>query len=252
MIDTHVHLNNDKLFEDVETYIQKALDAGVKKMIVIGYNQRMNERAIELAERYDQIFAAVGLHPTEASSFTNADIEDWQAKISHPKVVAIGECGMDFYWDKTHHDLQEKIFSMQIETAQSRDLPLSIHMRDATEKTYEILKSYAPVKGVMHCYSGSAQMAEKFLKLGLHISLGGPVTFKNAKVPKEVAKIVPLDKLLVETDAPFLAPHPFRGKQNDSSYLPYMIEAIAKEKNLSVDTIKQHTTQNAITLFNLR
>ncbi len=251
LIDTHVHLNNDALYPEVETYLKKAREKGVERFVVIGYNKTMNERAIALAEKYPEIYAAVGVHPTSAKETSNEQIKSLAELINHPKVVAVGECGMDLYWDKDFKERQVEVFKMQIELAQTFDLPLSIHMRDATEITYETLKPYAPVKGIMHCYSGSAEMADKFLELGLHISLGGPVTFKNAVVPKEVAKRVPLDRILVETDAPFLAPHPYRGKQNDSSYLPLIANAIAELKNIDNETIHKHTTDNAIRLFKL-
>ncbi len=251
LIDTHVHLNNDALYEDAEHYIKKANDQGVERLIVIGYDPVMNQRAIDLAEKYANVYASVGMHPTYVKNHKESDIKAFTEQLSHPKVRAIGECGLDYHWDKDNADEQIAIFKKQIELSKKLDMPLSIHMRDATEDTYETLRPYAPLKGVMHCYSGSAQMAEKFMELGLYVSLGGPVTFKNAKKPKEVAKIVPLDKLLVETDAPFLAPHPYRGKQNDSSYLPLIAQAIADLKETDFETIALKTTNNAKTLFNL-
>lgn len=250
-IDSHVHLNSNDLYENLDFYIEKAHKQHVSHMIVIGFDEETNKRAIEIAEKYPNIYATVGFHPTEAKLITMDHFATLQNYLNHNKVVGIGECGLDFHWDKDHESKQFEIFRTQIELAQNNDLPLIIHMRDATEKTFKLLEEYAPVKGIMHCYSGSAEMAERFLDLGLHISLGGPVTFKNAKAPKEVARIVPLDKLLIETDAPYLTPHPFRGKQNDSSYIPLIAKEIARIKSLPLQRIAQATTENALKLFNI-
>jgi len=220
-------------------------------MIVIGFDDLTNQRALELSSQYDFIYASVGFHPTDAKNVTKDDLLHLETLLKADKVRAIGDCGLDFYWDKEHIEQQIAVFEHQIELSKKYDLPLVIHMRDAQEKTYEVLKPHAPLKGVMHCYSGSKEMAERFLSLGLHISLGGPVTFKNAKVPKEVAKIVPSDKLLIETDAPYLTPHPYRGKQNDSSFLPLIAKKIAELRDTSIDDIAQLTTNNAIKLFKL-
>ena len=250
-IDTHVHLNNETLDEHLEHYIKKALDAGVKKMLVVGFTHTTNKRALEIASAYDFVYASVGFHPTIAKDVTEEDFDTLKALLTHRRVRAIGECGMDLYWDDTFKDRQIEVFERQIELSKSFDLPIVIHMRDADELTYEILKKHAPIKGVMHSYSGSAEMARKFMDLGMHISLSGPVTFKNAKKPKEVARVVPLDKLLLETDAPFLTPHPYRGKTNDSSFIPIIADAIANEKGVAVDKVKKATTKNAKKLFNM-
>ena len=250
-IDTHVHLNNETLDEHLDHYIKKALDAGVGKMLVVGFTKTTNKRAVEIASLYDFVYAAVGFHPTIAKDVTEEDFDTLSALLSHRRVRAIGECGMDLYWDDTFKDRQIEVFERQIELSKTHDIPLVIHMRDADELTYEILKKHAPLKGVMHSFSGSAQMAAKFMDLGLHISLSGPVTFKNAKKPKEVAKSVPLERLLIETDAPFLAPHPYRGKTNDSGFIPIIADAIANELGVSVDKVKKATTRNANKLFNM-
>lgn len=250
-IDSHVHLNSDVLYENLDYYIEKAHKQNVSHMIVIGFDQQTNKRAIEIAEKYPNIYATVGYHPTEAKSITTDDFDILKTYLNHDKVVAIGECGLDFHWDKDHEEEQFNVFRTQIELSKETDLPLIIHMRDATEKMFNLLEEYAPVKGIMHCYTGSAEMAERFLDLGLHISLGGPVTFKNAKTPKEVARVVPLDKLLIETDAPYLTPHPYRGKQNDSSYIPLIAKEIARIKSLPLEKIAQVTSDNALKLFNI-
>lgn len=249
LIDTHVHLNNPTLLDQLPTVLEQATQAGVEKMVVVGYDTVSNLKALELTKNHDSLYAAVGFHPTEATKVQEADYQRLASWLDMPKVVALGEIGLDFYWDKTHQDTQIVVFKRQIEMAQARGLPIAVHMRDATEKTYETLKPYAPLSGVMHCYSGSSEMAEKFVALGMHISLGGPVTFKNAKVPKEVARVVPLERLLIETDAPFLAPHPYRGKTNGPGYLPLIAKAIATERGLSYETVIEATTRNALKLF---
>lgn len=250
-IDTHVHLNSDALFKDAEHYIKKALDKKVNMFVVIGFDHETNKRALSLAHHYDFVYASVGYHPTEAKAVTEDDFTLLETYLKDEKVVAIGECGLDFYWDKEFVDKQVDVLVKHIELSKKYNKPLSIHMRDASEKLYETLKNHAPLKGIMHCYSGSAEMAHKFLDLGLHISLGGPVTFKNAKTPKEVAKMVPIERLLIETDAPYLAPHPYRGKQNDSSYLPLIAESIAHLREESTEYIAEQTTKNARRLFNI-
>jgi TatD DNase family protein len=251
LIDTHVHLNDKKFKDDYKEVIERALANDVKKLIVVGYDHKTNKRAIQLAEEYDFIYATVGFHPTDAKNITDQDFEQLIPLLQHPKVVGIGECGMDFYWDKEHIDQQVQVFSRQIELSKEFDLPLIIHMRDASDATYNVLHDYAPLKGIMHCYSGSADMAQHYMDLGLHISLGGPVTFKNGRVPKEVAKVVPLDKLLVETDAPYLSPHPFRGKRNEPSRVKLVAEEIAKVKGIPYQEVAKVTTKNASDLFHI-
>ena len=252
LIDTHVHLNARQFEDNVDDVIQRALSNDVKIMIVIGFDNKTNKKAIELAEQYDFIYATVGFHPTDAKNVTNEDKENLIPLLSHPKVVGLGECGLDFYWDKEHINEQIELFKWHIEVSLRHNLPLIIHMRDASEATYNVLSEYEGIKGIMHCYSGSAEMAPMFLNLGLHISLGGPVTFKNAKVPKEVAKVIPLEKLLVETDSPYLSPHPFRGKQNEPMRVKLVAEEIAKIKELPYKDIAEQTTNNALALFGIK
>lgn len=252
LIDTHVHLNSHQFFGHEEEVIHRALENDVKIMIVVGFDHATNKRAIELAEQYDFIYATVGFHPTEAKNINEEDKKLLLPLLEHPKVVGIGECGLDFYWDKDNVDQQVDLFKWHIDLSNQTGLPLIIHMRDASEATYNVLSDYEKVKGIMHCYSGSAEMAPLYMDLGLHISLGGPVTFKNGHKPKEVAKIVPLDRLLVETDSPYLAPHPFRGKQNEPKYVKLVAEEIARIKDIPYTKIAEHTTNNAKALFNIK
>ena len=235
LIDTHVHLNADQFKDTIDEVIERALNEGVEKMIVIGFDKPTNLKAIELAENYDFIYATVGYHPTEAINIKEEDFELLKKQLTHKKVVGIGECGLDLYWDKDHLTEQINIFTKQIELSKAFDLPIIIHMRDASKAMIETLQKHAPLKGIMHCYSGSAEMVDDFVDLGLHISLGGPVTFKNGHKPKAVAKVVPLDKMLVETDSPYLSPHPYRGKTNEPARVKLVAEAIAEIKSMTFD-----------------
>jgi len=249
LVDTHVHLNNEQLYEELENVLTRAREKGVERFLVVGFDALTNTRAIEIAKEYPFIRATAGLHPGVAPEVTEADFAALEETLSHPEIRAVGECGLDYYRGKEHKKQQLEVFERQILFAKKKDLPLVIHMRDAAGDTYRLLERHAPIKGVMHCYSGSREMMEPFLSLGLHISLGGPVTFKNAKTPKEVAQSVPLDKLLVETDAPFLAPHPHRGKRNEPSLLPLIAKAIAEIKGMEYEEIAHTTTMNANDLF---
>lgn len=252
LVDTHVHLNSKKFKDNLPQVISRAQDAGVELMIVVGFDKETNRRAIELAEKYPFIYATVGFHPTDAKFIKPHDYELLIRQLQHEKVVGIGECGLDFYWDKEHIDKQIEVFRKQIDLSIKFDKPIIIHMRDASEATYNVLSEYKNLKGIMHCYSGSPEMATEFLKLGLHISLGGPVTFRNGHKPKEVAKIVPLDKLLVETDAPYLSPHPFRGKTNEPARVKLVAEEIARLKDISYTEVAGTTAKNAYKLFNIK
>ncbi|MCD6482407.1 MAG: TatD family hydrolase [Candidatus Izimaplasma sp.] len=252
LVDTHVHLNSEKFDNNLKEVIERALNNDVKTMIVVGFDKKTNARAISLAEEYPFIYATVGFHPTDAKDIKDSDYDLLIEQLKHKKVVGVGECGMDFYWDKEHADKQTEVFKRQIDLSFKYNKPLIIHMRDASEATYNILSEYKNLKGVMHCYSGSPEMANDFLNLGLYISLGGPVTFKNGHKPKKVAEMVPLDKILVETDSPYLSPHPFRGKINEPFRVKLVAEEIARIKNMSYEDFANQTTKNAYKLFNIK
>ena len=217
IIDSHVHLNDEELFPRIEEIIERAKSNGVKAFICIGYDRESSELAIEIASMYKEVYSAIGIHPSAAKHYNKSDLEWLEANIKNEKVVAIGEIGLDYYWDKSNEIKQKELFISQIELANNNNLPIVVHMRDATNDTFEIIKDKKrkDLQGVMHCYSGPTEYVDKFIDLNMYISLAGPVTFKNARIPKEVAKIIPLTKLLVETDAPYLAPMPHRGKIND-------------------------------------
>jgi len=252
-IDTHVHLNADQYDEDLKEVIDRALNSKVEKMVVIGFDRKTIKRAIELAEQYDFIYAVVGWHPVDAIDCTDEDLEWIEQLAAHEKVVGIGETGLDYHWDKSPRDIQQQVFRKQIQLAKRVKLPIIIHNREATEDVLTILREEdaQQVGGVMHCFGGSVETAQESIKMNFMISLGGPVTFKNAKKPKEVAAEIPLEHLMIETDAPYLAPHPYRGKRNEPSYVPLVAEEIARLKELPVETVAEATTENAKRFYKL-
>ncbi|MCT6926053.1 TatD family hydrolase [Metasolibacillus sp.] len=252
-IDTHVHLNADQYDDDLQQVIDRALEAKVEKMVVIGFDRKTIERAMSLANQCDFIYAVIGWHPVDAIDCTEQDLAWIEELAAHPKVVGIGETGLDYYWDKSPKDVQQFWFRKQIKLAQKLNLPIIIHNRDATGDVVRILReeNAATVGGIMHCFGGSVETARECIDMNFMISLGGPVTFKNARQPKEVAKEIPLEHLLIETDAPYLAPHPYRGKRNEPCYVPLVAEEIARQKELSLEEVANATTANAIRFFKL-
>lgn len=253
LFDTHVHLNARNFFEDRDETIQRAFDAGVTHMVVVGFDRATIPLAIEIAEQYETIYAAVGWHPVDAVDMTEQELEWIEELSSHPKVVALGEMGLDYHWDKSPKDVQKEVFRKQIRLAKKLQMPIIIHNREATADIIAILQEEqaASVGGIMHCYNDSVNYIQDCLDMNFYISLGGPVTFKNATLPKEVAVQVPLDRLLIETDAPFLAPHPYRGKRNEPAYVTLVAEKIAALRGMSLEEVGEITTKNAHTLFRL-
>ncbi|MFD1039895.1 TatD family hydrolase [Virgibacillus byunsanensis] len=253
LFDTHVHVNARQFFEDRDETIQRAFDHGVNYMVVVGFDRETIPLAIEIAEQYETIYAAVGWHPVDAIDMKDAELAWIEELSSHPKVVAIGEMGLDYHWDKSPREVQKNVFRKQIRLAKKVDMPIIIHNREATEDIIEILQeeNAKEVGGIMHCYNDSVQYVQACLDMNFYISLGGPVTFKNATMPKEVAIQVPLDRLLVETDAPFLAPHPNRGKRNEPAYVKLVAEKIAELREMSFGEISKVTTDNAFSLFGI-
>ncbi|MFD3448298.1 TatD family hydrolase [Microbacteriaceae bacterium 4G12] len=251
LFDTHAHINAEQFEEDVEEVIQRAKEAGVSNIVVVGFDGVTIPKAMELAEAYDFIYAAVGWHPVDAIDMTDEHLQWLEELASHPKVVALGEMGLDYYWDKSPKDVQQEVFRKQIRLAKKVKLPIIIHNRDATEDIVNILReeNASEVGGIMHCFSGSVETAKECIEMNFLISLGGPVTFKNAKKPKEVAAEIPMEKLLIETDCPYLAPHPLRGTRNEPSYVKLVAEEIANQKGLSYEEVARITTDNAKRLF---
>ncbi len=252
-IDTHVHLNADQYEEDLQEVIDRALEAKVERMVVIGFDRKTIERTMQLIEQYDFVYGVIGWHPVDAIDCTQQDLEWIEELASHPKIVGIGEIGLDYYWDKSPKDVQQALFRKQIQLAQKINLPIIIHNRDATGDVVQILReeNAASVGGVMHCFSGSVETAHECIAMNFMISLGGPVTFKNARLPKEVATEIPLEHLMIETDAPYLAPHPHRGKRNEPAFVPLVAEEIARLKGLTIEEIAQATTANAKKFFGI-
>ncbi|UTE72931.1 TatD family hydrolase [Rossellomorea marisflavi] len=253
LFDTHVHLNAEQFDEDVEEVIARAKEAGVENMVVVGFDRPTIERAMELVETYDFLYASVGWHPVDAIDMNDEDLDWIEEWTKHPKVVALGEMGLDYHWDKSPEDVQKDVFRRQIRLAKKVKLPIIIHNREATQDIVDILKEEgaSEVGGIMHCFSGSPEVAKECVDMNFYISLGGPVTFKNARKPKEVAKEIPLEKLLVETDCPYLAPHPNRGKRNEPAYVRLVAEQIAELKEISIEEVEAATTRNAKKLFNI-
>jgi len=253
LFDTHVHLNDDQFDDDLEEVIERARLNGVERVVVVGFDEKTIKRAMELIDTYDFMYAAIGWHPVDAIDLTDSYLDWIEELTAHPKVVAIGEIGLDYHWDKSPKDVQQAVFRRQIQLAKKLDLPIIIHNREATEDVVTILEEEgaAEVGGIMHCFSGSPETAKRCLDMNFYISLGGPVTFKNAVKPKEVAKEVPLDRLLIETDCPYLAPHPYRGKRNEPSYVKLVAEQIADLKGISFDEVARATTENANRLFRI-
>lgn len=252
-IDTHVHLNADQYERDLQEVIDRALEANVEKMVVIGFDRKTIERTMQLIDQYDFVYGVIGWHPVDAIDCTQEDLEWIEQLATHPKIVGIGETGLDYYWDKSPKDVQQALFRKQIQLAQKIKLPIIIHNRDATGDVVQILReeNAASVGGVMHCFGGSVETARECIAMNFMISLGGPVTFKNARLPKEVATEIPLEHLMIETDAPYLAPHPYRGKRNEPAFVPLVAEEIARLKGLTVEEIAQATTTNAKNFFGI-
>lgn len=254
LIDSHTHLNDSRFNKDREKIIRSLDDHGIDLALNIGIDLKTSLESVKLAEKYDNIYATVGVHPHEVKHLNYRNIEDLKmlAKESE-KVLAIGEIGLDYYYENSPKDDQKKWFEEQLNLAKELNLPVVIHSRDASEDTYKILKEAQDgnLRGVMHCYSGSVEMAKKYIDLGFYISLAGPLTFKNAVKPKEVARMIPIDYLMVETDSPYLTPEPYRGRRNDSRNVRYVAEELARIKDISIEEVGRVTSNNFKKLFEI-
>lgn len=254
IFDTHCHLNDSALLERIDEVLADALKVGVDKFLVVGWNKESSFKAVELAHKYKGIYAAIGFHPTDIDGVSENDYNEVMSLVSDPKVVAIGEIGLDYHWvkDPVQREKQKEWFIKQIYFANVHKKPISIHNREAFEDCLKILKEHKPMYGgVMHCYSGSVELLQDVLDLGLHIGLDGPLTFTNAKTPKEVCEKVPLDRLLVETDSPYLSPHPLRGTVNEPKNIALVIDEITRIKGLSKKHILEVIYDNSCKLFHV-
>lgn len=253
-IDSHAHLDDGRFDIDRDEIIKALKDEGIEIVLNPGADLETSKKSVELANSYDCIYAAVGCHPHDSKYMTDETMDIFRELAKNNKVLAIGEIGLDYYYDNSDRETQKIWFRKQIILARELDMPYIVHDRDAHGDIIQIMKEEycSNSRGILHCFSGSVEMAKEFVKMGFMISLGGPVTFKNAKTPKLVAKEIPLEHLLIETDSPYLAPEPFRGKRNESAYVKYVAAEIAKIKDIPVEEVREQTSINFKRLFNLK
>lgn len=254
-MDTHCHLNFDAYEADRDEVIAQAASAGVTRIIVPAVDLQTSREAIALAEQYAGVYAAVGIHPNNTATFTEADIVALRALLPHPKVVAIGEIGLDYHWDDSPPAQQQLAFEAQLALATELGLPVIIHDREAHEDVFRTLAGWQAADperaGVLHSFSATAEDALQAVTMGFYLGFTGPITFKNAEETRRAAGIIPLERVLVETDAPYLTPIPYRGKRNTPAYIPYIVERLATVRGITTDEMAQASTRNALRLFNL-
>lgn len=255
IFDTHIHLNDEKLYENLDLYLKEAKEVGVSDFLCVGYDLESSKRAIEIANKYNNVYAAIGFIPTEWKKWTTSSIANLEELLKKSsKIVAIGEIGLDYYWEKEENvkKIQKLMFISQIELANKYDLPISIHSRDSIQDTYDILKNYSCVnKGIMHCYSGSIEMSKEFIKLGYKIAFGGVLTFKNAIEIKRILKQTDLKNVVLETDAPYLSPVPHRGKVNEPKFILDTAKFAANLLQINLEEFENITYQNSLDILKL-
>ena len=249
--DTHAHYDDKSFDIDRDELLNSLPEKGVELVVLPGCDLESSRKAIAIAERYNYIYAAVGVHPGELAGFKPSDIDEIERLAQHEKCVAIGEIGLDYYWDDSRKEEQKQLLKAQLELALRLDKPVIIHDREAHADSMEILFQYPQLRGVFHCFSGSKEMAQELLKRGWYLGFDGPVTYKNARKAVEVVEICPVDRLLIETDSPYLSPVPMRGKRNDSSNLSFVVEKIAQIKGMSGEEIARRSLENGKRLFNI-
>lgn len=253
IIETHAHYDDEAFDADREELLKELPEKGIGRVINVGASMRTTRNSIALAEKYPFIYAAVGVHPDDVEELNEENMEELRRYCCLKKTVAVGEIGLDYYWHKEpeHQKLQQYWFRRQLSLAREEKLPFIIHSRDAAQDTFEILKqeNAGEIGGVVHCYSYSVELAREYVRMGLYIGIGGVVTFKNARKLKEVAADIPLDRILLETDSPYMAPTPYRGKRNCSLYLPYVAEEIARLRGITTEEVIEATEANARRVF---
>ena len=252
LADSHAHIDDERFDADREEVVARALAAGVSLIVNIGADMASSARSVALAEKYPGIYAAVGMHPHDSREMREVDYRQLEQWTTHPKVVAIGEIGLDYHYDLSPRPVQKEVFLRQLDLARKTGKPFIIHEREAHADMLDIIRHAAHgLNGVFHCFSGSVETAREYLKMGFYISVAGPVTFPKSVKTKEVAKAVPLDRLLVETDSPYLTPQPFRGKRNEPAHVRLVAEEIANLRDISLAELAVATTANVRRLFNI-
>ena len=251
IFDSHAHYNDEQFDIDRDSLLASLPEAGIVGIINCGTDVASSAASLEMAEKYPFVYAACGYHPESALEFTDDNLTEIEKMLSHGKCVAVGEIGLEYHYDFVPKDVQISVFEKHLQLAVKHDIPVIVHDREAHADTMDLLKKYKP-KGVLHCYSGSTEMAKEVLKLGMYIGLGGAVTFKNAVKPVEVAEMIPLDRLLLETDCPYMAPVPMRGKRNNSAYIEFVAEKIASVRGISAQELLDITADNTRKLFDIK
>ena len=250
--DTHAHYDSSKFDADRDAVLRALPESGVTIVVDPGDNAERSRRAVELAQQYPHVYAAVDWHPEEAESWDENSLPAIRELAKQPKVCAIGEIGLDYYWDTTYRERQKEMFRAQIELALELDLPVIVHDREAHGDSLEIVRDYPALRGVFHCFSGSVEMAQELLRRGWYLGFDGPITYKNAARAPEVIRICPMERILLETDSPYLAPVPNRGQRNDSRNLPYIAATVARIKDMPVEAVAAQTMENGKKLFGIR
>lgn len=253
IFDTHAHYDDEDFDVDREELLSKMKAAGVSHIVNIGASLESTKRSLELAKQYGFIYAAVGVHPSDTGELNEENFAWLSKQCELPKVVAVGEIGLDYYWDEPQRDIQKEWFARQIALGREKKLPLVIHSRDAAQDTIDIMKTEKAEEagGILHCFSYTKETARTFLDMDFSFGIGGVITFKNAKKLKEAVEYIPMDRIVIETDCPYLSPEPNRGKRNSSLNLPYVIKAIAEIKNLSEEEVLKATYENAKKLYRI-